>query len=40
MNNTDNRTHLTRTFDESVVGDLAELRHRYDPTMATGVSPT
>ena len=33
------RTHLTLRFNESDAGDLAELRHRYDPVMAAGVGP-
>ncbi|MEZ5246061.1 MAG: NUDIX domain-containing protein [Acidimicrobiales bacterium] len=39
MNDGDTRIHLTLTFDENVVGDLATYRRRFDPTMAAGVDP-
>ena len=37
MSCADTRTHLAITFDESAVGDVARVRHRYDPVMAAGV---
>ncbi len=36
---TGTRTHLTLSFDAAAVGEVAELRHTYDPAMAATVGP-
>ncbi|MEM7091607.1 MAG: NUDIX domain-containing protein [Actinomycetota bacterium] len=33
------RTHLTLVFDDATVGEIGELRRRFDPTMARWVPP-
>lgn len=38
-NSNEHRIHLTVVFGDEVLGDLAELRHRFDPAMAVGVAP-